>query len=256
MGAISSHFFGSEIIMLYKKLFTPLSSLIFISLLVLVFSCMRAVGALGPSHLRWLLPLGFCLMAILPWLLLTAEGRRQIGLRKPNNKAAYLLAIAFGAASAFLCFILGILLFGKTGDNWFVNIGNNYKAMMDTSWMSFWMLSLVFTIPAIIFSPIGEEIFYRGVVQKTFEQKFSVLTSVIIECLLFAVIHLVHHGIIKTTNGLIFLPLSGTLWMIQMFFVAFMFAWLRSKTGSIFTAIVAHIVFNLTMNCIIFLFLW
>lgn len=242
--------------MLYKKIFTPLSALIFVSLLVVVFSGMRAVGALGPSHMRWLLPLGFCLMAILPWLLLTANGRRQIGLRKPNNKTSYLLAIVSGAASAFLCFLLGILLFGKTGDNWFVNISNNYKSMMDTSWMSFWMLSLVFTIPAIIFSPIGEEIFYRGVVQKTFEQKFSVSTSTFIECSLFAVIHLVHHGIIKTVNGLAFLPLSGILWMIQMFFVAFMFAWLRNKTGSIFTAILSHMVFNLTMNCTIFLFLW
>lgn len=154
------------------------------------------------------------------------------------------------------CFVLGLILFGKTDDNWFVNIGNNYKSIMDTSWMSFWMLNLIFTVPAILFSPIGEEIFYRGVVQKTFEQKFSVTTSTIIECSLFAVIHLAHHGIIKTANGLAFLPLSGVLWMIQMFLVAFMFAWLRNKTGSIFTAILAHMVFNLVMNLTIFLFLW
>jgi hypothetical protein len=41
-----------------------------------------------------------------------------------------------------------------------------------------------------------------------------------------------------------------------MFFVAFLFATLRALSGSIFVAIVAHSVFNLTMNLTIFTFLW
>lgn len=242
--------------MLYKKYFIPLTSIVVITILVLIFSSMRATGALGPSNLRWLLPLSFCLMAILPWLLLTADGRLQIGLKKPSFASAYIMAIGFGAGSALLCFVLGIILFGNTNDNWFVNIGNNYKTMMDTSHLSFLMLNLIFTLPAIIFSPVGEEIFYRGVLQKTLEQKLSVITSTIIECSLFSIIHLVHHGIIKTATGLTFLPVSGLLWMLQMFFVALMFSWLRAKTGSIYIAILAHMVFNLTMNFTIFLFLW
>lgn len=242
--------------MLYKKYLSPSASLFVISFLVLIFSWMRATGALGPSYLRWLLPLGFCIMAILPWLLLTAEGRLTIGLTKPKTKSSYLLAIGYGFGSAFLCFLLGVLLFGNTGENWFVNIGNNYKTMMDTSHLSFLMLNLIFTLPALIFSPIGEEIFYRGVLQKTLEQKLSVFTSTTIECSLFAIVHLVHHGIIKTATGLTLLPVSGFLWMLQMFFVALMFSWLRTKTGSLYTAILAHMVFNLTMNFTIFLFLW
>ena len=242
--------------MLYKKYFTPLTSLILIALLVVIVSGMRATGALGPSSLRWLLPLGFCIMAILPWVLLTPEGRLRIGLKRPFTAANYLLAIACGFGAAVLCFVLGLLLFGHGIDNWFVNIGNSYKAMVNTSGMSFLMLNLIFTLPAILFSPIGEEIFYRGVLQKTLEQKFSITGSTIIECSLFALVHLVHHGIIKTAAGLDFLPVSGALWMLQMFFVAWMFAWLRQKSGSIYIAILAHMVFNLTMNFTIFLFLW
>lgn len=242
--------------MLYKKYFTPATSIFLVTLLVLIFSAMRITGALGPSGLRWLLPLGFCIMAILPWLLLTPAGRLQVGLQKPSTMSACFLAIALGAGSALVCFLLGTILFRHTDNNWFVNIGNSYKAIMDTSYMSFLMLNLIFTLPAIIFSPIGEEIFYRGVLQKTLEQKLSVSTSTIIECGLFAVIHLVHHGIIKTATGLGFLPLSGMLWMVQMFFVAWMFSWLRAKTRSIYMAILSHMVFNLVMNMTIFLFLW
>ena len=242
--------------MLYKKIITPASSLIFITVLVIGFSVMRATGALGPSSLRWLMPLSFCLMAILPWVLLTHEGRRQIGLQKPESFSFYLLAIIAGAGAALFCFALGYLLFGTAVDNWFMNIGNSYKAMMDTSAMSFWMLSLIFTIPAIMFSPIGEEIFYRGQLQKTLEQKFSINISTVIECALFALVHQVHHGIIKTASGLTFLPVSGVIWFVLMFLVAWMFASLRSKSGSIFVAILAHIIFNVTMNTTIFLFLW
>lgn len=242
--------------MLYKKIITPALSLILIAILVIGFSAMRATGALGPSSLRWLMPLGFCLMAILPWVLLTNEGRRQIGLQKPESSSSWLLALIAGAGAALFCFVLGYLLFGTAVDNWFVNIGNSYKAMMDTSAMSFWMLSLIFTVPAILFSPIGEEIFYRGQLQKTLEQKLSVNTSTVIECTLFALVHQVHHGIIKTASGLTFLPVSGVLWFVLMFLVSWMFALIRSKSGSIFVAIFAHIIFNITMNTTIFLFLW
>ncbi|PUA26520.1 MAG: hypothetical protein B0W54_22480 [Cellvibrio sp. 79] len=242
--------------MLYKKYITPASSLFIIILLVVGLSVMRIAGALGPSSLRWLMPLGFCVMAVLPWILLTREGRRQIGLQKPGYSPSWLLAIIAGISAALFCFALGYLLFGITVDNWFVNIGNSYKAMMDTSAMSFWVLSLIFTIPAILFSPIGEEIFYRGQLQKTLEQKFTIRTSTVIECTLFALVHQVHHGIIKTTSGLTYLPVSGAIWFVLMFLVAWMFALLRSKSGSIFVAIIAHVVFNITMNTTIFLFLW
>jgi len=70
---------------------------------------------------------------------------------------------------------LGYLIYGHGVENWYANIGNNYKTMMDISAMSFVMLNLIFTIPAMLFSPIGEEIFFAVCCKKTIEQKLSVL---------------------------------------------------------------------------------
>ena len=242
--------------MLYRHSISPTLSILLIALLAILFWGMRATGFFGPAQLGWLLPLGFCIMAVLPWILLTANGRRQIGLQKPASSRFYLIAILSGIGAAVICFLLGYLLFGQTIDNWFVSIGDNYKSRMDTSGMSFWMLSLIFTLPAILFSPVGEEIFFRGMLQKTLEQKWSVAASTVVECSLFSVIHLIHHGILQTATGFSFLPVSGALWVMQMFLVSLMFAWLRMKSGSIFIAIVAHMIFNITMNTTIFLFLW
>ncbi len=242
--------------MLYKYRINVTVSIIIILALAIVFSVMRAMGTLGPSSFRWMLPLSFCIMAILPLILLTKNGRNEIGLLKPFKNSHYFLGIAIGVAAAFFCFLSGVTIFGKGVENWFVNIGNSYKSIMDTTGMSFLTLNLIFTIPAIIFSPIGEEIFFRGILQKTLEQKHSVITSTIAECILFSLVHLCHHGIIKISTGLVFLPLSASLWVIQMFCVAFMFSWLRLKTGSIYVSIASHAAFNITMNFLIFIFLW
>jgi membrane protease YdiL (CAAX protease family) len=216
----------------------------------------RATGMLGPASLRWMLPLGFTIMAILPWLLLSAEGRRQIGLKLPEKVSYFLVAGIAGVLAPMACFSLGLWLYGASTDNWFVSIANNYRQIMDTSGMGLLKLHLIFTIPACLFSPIGEEIFFRGFLQRVFETRFSTRQSTHLEAGIFGLVHLCHHGLFATATGLVLLPVSGALWVTLMFASAWMFAWLRKSSDSLFPAILAHSVFNGVMNILIFSFLW
>lgn len=220
------------------------------------FAAMRAIGWLGPKGLRWLLPLGFVLMALTPWLLLDAARRREIGLRLPKGARIYIVALLAGGAAAFGCFAVGYALYGTGADNWFVSIANNYREVMDTTGWPVARLHLVFTIPALIFSPIGEEIFFRGYLQYALEQRFTARTSTIAECAAFGVVHLCHHGLLLTAAGVSFRPVSGPLWMLLMFGAALLFAYLRKTSGSLLPAIAGHACFNLVMNVTIFAFLW
>lgn len=195
-------------------------------------------------------------MAVMPWLLLSKSGRNLIGLTRPAQSQWYLLGAGCGALASVLIYGLGVVLYGGGVENWYVNISLFYKASMDTTHFGFWMLMAVFTVPAMIFSPIGEEIFYRGVLQKTLEQKLSVWRSTVIESGLFALVHLCHHGFARTTMGLEFMLMPALLWMALIFCVGLMFSWLRMASGSLYIAIVSHMVFNLVMNLMIFLFLW
>ncbi len=242
--------------MLFKYKLTPFTSILLILIIALLFAGMRLLGTLGPKYLNWLLPLGFCMMAALPWLILSQQGRSEIGLQNPVQTSHIFLGISLGALAAFFCFLTGKLIFGNGIENWFVSIGNNYQSIMDTRAMSFFTLNLIFTLPAMLFSPIGEEIFFRGIFQKTLEQKFPIFTCALIESAFFALVHLAHHGILKSKEGFEFLPISASLWVLHMFGVALMFAWLRSKSGSIYVCIASHSAFNLTMNLLIFKFLW
>jgi len=70
-----------------------------------------------------------------------------------------------------------MVLFGTSQNNWFISVANNYVNTLDTTGFSTARLHLTFTLPAVIFSPIGEEIFFRGVLQRTLEEYLSVTRS-------------------------------------------------------------------------------
>jgi uncharacterized protein len=221
-----------------------------------LFAAIRGFGMLGSQGARPLIPLGFVIMMLLPFVFLTAEGRRQIGLRKSNAGFNYVVAILYGVGAASLCFLLGILLFDNGPDNWFITIRNYYIGQVPgASDMPLQTFFIIVTVPALIFSPIGEELFFRGFLQDALQTRFGLQVSMVIESGIFGVVHLFHHGLVRNNGSIHFYPLSGMLWVILMFLTAYGFALLRKRSGSIYPAIAAHAVFNLTMNLCIFLFL-
>lgn len=223
--------------------------------LVVLFASMRVVGTHGSSSLRFLLPLGFVLMAIAPWLLLTRTGRREMGLQRPVRPSIYLQPILLGAAAALACFLIGLSLFGTSADNWFVTIASNFSRSVNAQ-LPVWQMYLMFTVPSMVFSPVGEEIFFRGLLQDALEQRFSARTSTWLECLAFGLVHLFHHGIVFGAGGLMLLPRSAPIWFVLMVLVAHLFAWLRKRSASLYPAIASHATFNFMMSTCIFLGLW
>ena len=219
----------------------------------LFFAAIRAIGTIGPQVYRFVLPVGFIIMMLMPFIFLNKEGRRRVGLVKSNTAKYYLIAILTGVVLALVCYGLGLLFFGVSGDNWFISIKNSYLRTFDTTGMPIEKLFIIFTIPALIFSPIGEEIFFRGFLQEALATKFSSRRSMLIDSIFFALIHLFHHGIVKDQAGqLEFYLLSGFIWVLLMFITAMSFAVLKKHSASIYPAVAAHAVFNLVMNGCIF----
>jgi membrane protease YdiL (CAAX protease family) len=225
-------------------------------LLSILFAGMRIAGTLGGRLWQPLLPLGFVLMMLVPWVLLNAGGRRRIGLTHATSGGWYGVAFAAGVAAASLCYALGVWLFDRSADNWFVSIANNYRSIMNTAGMDALRLHLIFTLPALLFSPIGEEIFFRGFLQQALQEKFSAAVSTTLEAGLFGLVHLCHHGLFLTATGIGIHAISGGLWVALMFATALMFAGLRHRSGSLYPAMLGHAAFNATMNAWIFSMLW
>ena len=226
-------------------------------LLSVIFLAMRAYGTMGPPAARALMALMCLAMAALPWVLLSAHGRDQIGLRRPRDGAwsAAAIGVSFGVTMATLSFALGYLLYGQASDNWFVSVANSYRSH-PTAGFSLLQLHLTFTSAALLFSPIGEELFFRGFLQKVLEERLTPLVSTCVQSGLFALVHLCHHGILATAAGLMLLPLSAALWVLLMFGLSLGLSWLRRASDSLLPAVLGHAAFNAAMNGFIFACLW
>jgi membrane protease YdiL (CAAX protease family) len=104
----------------------------------------------------------------------------------------------------------------------------------------------------MLFSPIGEELLYRGVAHESLALRLGNRGAALVDAGAFAVTHLAHFGIVFIAGTWSFLPLPALLWVTAMFLSSLVFYLFRSLTGSILGSVVSHAAFNLTMNYVIF----
>jgi membrane protease YdiL (CAAX protease family) len=225
-------------------------------LLFLLLGALRAYGLLGPADARMLVMLGFFLMWFLPFLFYSREGRTAIGIKRVEKKAWILWGILFGLAGGLAVYALGYLLFGNGENNWYVSLLNSYQIDGSMREMGVLPLFLIFTAPAILFSPVGEEFFFRGMIHESVREAGAPGGATLWNALAFAAAHLLHHGIILGDAGLRILPVSGLIWFLLMMGLSRVFTECRRRSGSIWPAVLAHGAFNLSMNVALFLFVF
>lgn len=225
-------------------------------LLGILLACLaavaRAVGMLGPQRLFWVLPLGFAVMALTPLLFFRKEGRRRAGLRRPRQWRWVVWGVLLGALAAACCYWLGVTLFGDTNDNWFVSVRRSFPITPEMASLSTTRLFWIISLPSMIFSPVGEEIFFRGFLQQSLQERWSYRSSVLLDAGWFAAVHLFHHGIVRIEGRVEVFALSGVMWMLLIFGTGLLFALVRRKADSLLAPILSHAAFNLTMNFTIF----
>lgn len=227
------------------------------SVLVLVLlTCARAYAMLGPRSARPLLLLQFLAMWMLPFVLLTRVGRREIGLCKPDRAVAATFGSALaGAACSLGGFALGLVLFGQSPQNWNVTVRDSFRLQELRGSMPDPLLFATIALPAMIFSPIGEEILFRGVIQQAFTRRWDAGIATAVNSFSFGLVHFLHHGISRDAAGIHLQFLSGSLMVLLMAATSYVFTLCRLRSGSLWPAMAAHSTYNLVMIVGIFLYL-
>jgi len=195
----------------------------------------------------------FLLMWVTPWIFLKKDGRRNIGIVRPSDYRWLLYSFLGGAVICVIVFITGILLFKLNYTNWFVYISKSYQSVgiisTDSERLTYF---LVYSVIGMTFSPVGEELFYRGIVHGSFVGEYGEKKASIIDSLAFALTHLAHFGIVYIEGEWHFLFIPAMLWVIFMFITSRIFFICKQKSGSVYGAIIGHAAFNLTMMYLIF----
>ncbi len=225
------------------------------SLLIAIFSLVRFALALHANVTKsyQIVAFVFVAMGLLPFLLLTSSGRRQIGLVWPTRWTGVLLGGVLGILSCTALFYLATFFFGLSEGNSLVYISQTYSKLPHVlSAQDRLTYFLIFSATSMVFSPIGEEIFYRGLVHECFAPSMGNRKASLVDSTAFSLVHLAHFGLIYIGGSWRLLPGPALLWVISLFGTCLLFSVARARSGSIIGAMVAHAMFNLTMNYFIF----
>ena len=194
----------------------------------------------------------FLVMWVTPFIFLSKTGRKEIGIRKPKNYMWLLYSFLIGFAVCTIMFISAKLMYGDTVNNSFFYISRSYTIPPEALAENKLMFFLMFSVTGMTFSPIGEELFYRGVVHGSFVGQLGERKASIIDSLAFAITHLAHFGIVYNAGVWSFLPIPAALWMLGMFILCRLLFVCKQKSGSILGAILGHAGYNIAMIYFIF----
>ena len=192
--------------------------------------------------------------AITPFIFLNKHGLKQIGIKKTNKLQILGYALIVGLAYSFLLYLLGTGMYENTYENWYEYIGKSYNIPDGITAQERKIMFAIMAITGMTFSPIGEELFFRGIVHGSFANSIGDKKASIIDSLAFALTHISHFGIVFVNNKWDFYLVPALIWMMSMFFVSILFFQMKRITNSIWGAVLCHSGFNLGMiYCIFYL---
>ncbi len=192
--------------------------------------------------------------ALTPFIFLNSNGLKQIGIKKTKKLHVLFYALIIGIVFSLLLYMLGIGLYGTTYENWYEYIGKSYNIPDGISGEQRNILFAILAITGMTFSPIGEELFFRGIVHGSFAKSFGDNKASIIDSLAFALTHISHFGLVYVHSKWNLYLVPSLIWVISMFFISILFFQMKRLTDSIWGAVVCHAGFNFGMiYCIFYL---
>lgn len=193
--------------------------------------------------------------ALAPFVFLSKAGWKEIGLTRPKSYRWLLFALLLGGGAAFLLYLLGQSLYGDSYQNWYKYIGKSYNIPNDINEHNKLILFSVMSVTGMIFSPIGEEFFFRGIVHSSFARSVGDKKASLVDASAFALTHISHFGLVFLNYKWQLFYFPTILWVLGMFATGIIFYLCKKFSGSLIGAISCHAAFNLVMiYCIFYLF--
>lgn len=226
-----------------------------LSLLVLaVLAAARFYSAFGPPQARILFLAHVLVMWTLPFLFLTRQGRREIGLcRRGISPVALVICSLAGVVSSLFVFWIGMALYGNSPDNWCVSIRDSLQLNQMLAVMSPATAFAIIALLTMSFTPVGEEFLFRGLIQQSFSRRWNVVIATLVNGFAYGLMHLLHvHGVWHDAAGFHLRLVSGALMVLLLAGLGATFTLCRLWTGSLWCAVVAHAACNLAMISAIF----
>ncbi len=190
--------------------------------------------------------------ALIPFIFLNKSGRKKIGIKGTKKIGGLILSFILGIAFSLILFFLGKELYEGSYQNWYVYIGKSYNIPEGIAGNDKLMMFSIMATTGMIFSPVGEELFFRGIVHGSFAKSIGEKKASITDSVAFALTHIAHFGLVFAGGIWNFYLIPTLIWVLSMFLVSVLFFRAKKLTGSLLGAIFCHAGFNLGMIYSIF----
>ena len=141
---------------------------------------------------------------------------------------------------------------GRDHRTWLAYIAGTYSNVPDSpSDADRLIYFLIYAVIGILFSPIGQELLYRGIAHESIASRLGNRGAALVDAGAFAAHPPRPLRIMYIAGAWTLLPLPALLWVVAMFLSSIVLYAFRVLTGSILGAIVAHAAFNLAMTYVI-----
>jgi membrane protease YdiL (CAAX protease family) len=108
-----------------------------------------------------------------------------------------------------------------------------------------WQYFPIAAIGFVTISPLTEEPFFRGLLMKSFENRFPALSANLLQAFLFSFIHLAYFWLIEFNLGIIIPTFLGMP-------IGILFGWTVQKTDSLISSIILHAVHNFILIFLVY----
>jgi hypothetical protein len=139
--------------------------------------------------------------ALVPFLFLSKFGRKKIGIKTTKKLNILILALVVGIIFSVILYLIGQVLYGISYENWYQYIGKSYNIPENISKQSKRTMFFIMAVTGMIFSPIGEELFFRGIVHGSFAKSVGEKKASLIDSTAFALTHISHFGLVFINNS-------------------------------------------------------
>jgi len=180
---------------------------------------------------------GMLLYAMLPLIFVKRRDWKEIRIRKPICPMYIFYGTLLVALFVVVSYVLHYYIVDFSSANFMALMAKQQLGYGVITKFNEWQYFPIAALGFVALSPLTEEVFFRGLLLKSFENKLSARRANLLQAFLFSFVHLAYFWLIEFNLGVIIPTFLGIP-------VGILFGWAVQKTDSIVSSIIIHAVHN------------
>jgi len=191
---------------------------------------------------------GMILYALATLIFVRKKAWNEIRIKKPTFSVYILYGSLLTVLFVLVSYTIHYYTIGFSSSNFMALVAKQQMGFGVITKYNAWQYFPIAALGYVTLSPLTEEPFFRGLLMKSFENKFSALSANFLQAFLFSFVHLAYFWLIEFNLGIIiptFLSMP----------IGILFGWIVQKTDSLISSIILHVVHNFSLIFLVYAFI-